>query len=162
MQEDRERIYANYAKLHPPTEEVDAEDVETQRKKVAASAKESFADRSKAARSRIFGAKPEPKPEPDVDDGRPVAHRALDSFIEAHPEYANESAFNEVANTALNSMHDDIFRLRNRFNETGNRADGEALFTRAAEITPGEKKLAADRAAVAAMQRRHLETKGPV
>jgi hypothetical protein len=107
----------------------------------------SFADRSAAARARVL-AIPEPEPEQDVEDGRPVAFRAMDSFIDKHPEYAKESGYNRVANTALTSQHDDIIRLRDKFNRTNNKADGEALFARSAEVAEIAAEKAAQRAVI--------------
>jgi G3E family GTPase len=125
---------ASDAIRHPKSEDEDSDTPSPSSDEVG----ESAYDRNMAARKRL-NAMPNPKVEPDEDYGRPVAHRALDSFIEKNPQYAEKSAFNEVINTALHSMHDDVYRLREKFNKTDNRADCEALFARAAEITPGEK-----------------------
>lgn len=148
----REKIYADYRKLHPeevviddpddPRYYMDADEIrEFEKKKLEAEEGKTWLDHSQETRARIE-AKHTPEPEevePDYDDGRPVAYRALDLFIQRNPQFAKERNFKELTNTAIHSMHPDIFLLREKFNRTGNREDADALFRRAAEIAPGEK-----------------------
>ena len=109
--------------------------------------------RRKAAEARIYANKEEPEPKEAPDDGRDPAHQAVDSFLDAHPEFQKGSAWNSLKKTAFESMHPDLFALRQKAEKTGRAADFERLLTRAAEIAPGEKQQAERRAAAEKMAR---------
>jgi hypothetical protein len=110
------RVIANYKKTHPDPEEViddyddprafmDSDELKAHyAEKLAKEEGKTQLDRRKEVMERVY-AKDAPLPEPEEEenpfDDRPAAHKAVEKFLDANPEYREEAAWKDLRKTAL-------------------------------------------------------------
>jgi len=141
----RARIYENYAKLHPPPEEViddyddpralmDADELKQHyAEKLAAESTGTFPDRMKAKREEIYArSAPEPE-EADSYDDRPGVHQAVEAFWERHSDIS-ESDWKKMTSPEFLLTAPDLAPLKAKAEASGSRADYERFLERIPEV----------------------------
>jgi hypothetical protein len=169
QQIERDRIYGEYAKLHPKAVEIEDPDDpryymdqneirEFERKKLAAEKGESFQDRMRAERERIFSRDAPPVEGPD---DIVTEEEAWAAFRERHPELSAKDC--ELINSEKFYGKDpELLGLKaEAWANPGSPSVSAKVLDRAAEILARKRKEADDRAYVNLMMRdRHPEDAG--